>query len=246
MATVRHWWQKNRLQVILGLFSLAIAWLIFQTKGAVILEIFSSLTRNLQPYSENERKAILGNSLFQELENQISELEAQNEQLKKLLQYKQTTKINFITAPVIGRSPDEWWKVITIGAGSNQGVNKDDTVAGIGGLVGRIVEVTPHTSRVLLISDPSSRVGATITRTRYMGFIKANSSQTAIMVFYAKVYDVKIGDLVTTSSVSTIFPGGIPIGKVVSIDLNKSPAPEAIIQFTAPIDFLEWVMVYKK
>jgi rod shape-determining protein MreC len=79
-----------------------------------------------------------------------------------------------------------------------------------------------------------------------MGFIKANSSQTAIMVFYAKVYDVKIGDLVTTSSVSTIFPGGIPIGKVVSIDLNKSPAPEAIIQFTAPIDFLEWVMVYKK
>jgi rod shape-determining protein MreC len=243
---VRHWWQKNRLQVILGLSSVAIAWLIFQTQGAAILEIFSSLTRSLQPHSESERKAILANSLFQELQTKISKLEAENKQLRKLLQYQQTSKISFITAPVIGRSPDEWWQVITIGVGSKEGVNKDDIVAGIGGLVGRIVEVTPHTSRVLLISDPSSRVGATITRTRYLGFIKANSQKTAIMVFYAKVADVKIGDLVTTSSVSSIFPPGIPIGKVISVDLNKSPAPEAKVQFTAPIDFLEWVMVYKK
>ena len=246
MPIVRRWWQKYGLQIILGLGSIAIAWLIFQTKGAAILEMFASVTRNLQPYSENERKIILTNSLFQELQTEISELKAQNQQLQELLNYKKKAKNEVILAPIIGRSPDEWWRLITIGIGTNEGVKKDDIVTGIGGLVGRIVEVTPNTSRVLLISDSSSRVGATITRNRYMGFIRGNSNQTAIMSFYAKVSDVQIGDMVTTSSVSSIFPPGIPIGKVVSIDLNKSPAPEATIQFTAPINFLEWVTVYKK
>lgn len=246
MPIVRRWWQKYGLQIILGLGSIAIAWLIFQTKGAAILEMFASVTRNLQPYSENERKIILTNSLFQELQTEISELKVQNQQLQELLNYKKKTKNEVILAPIIGRSPDEWWRLITIGIGTNEGVKKDDIVTGIGGLVGRIVEVTPNTSRVLLISDSSSRVGATITRTRYMGFIRGNSNQTAIMSFYAKVSDVQIGDMVTTSSVSSIFPPGIPIGKVVSIDLDKSPAPEATIQFTAPINFLEWVTVYKK
>lgn len=246
MPIVRRWWQKYGLQIILGLGSIAIAWLIFQTKGAAILEMFASVTRNLQPYSENERKIILTNSLFQELQTEISELKAQNQQLQELLNYKKKAKNEVILAPIIGRSPDEWWRLITIGIGTNEGVKKDDIVTGIGGLVGRIVEVTPNTSRVLLISDSSSRVGATITRTRYMGFIRGNSNQTAIMSFYAKVSDVQIGDMVTTSSVSSIFPPGIPIGKVVSIDLDKSPAPEATIQFTAPINFLEWVTVYKK
>jgi rod shape-determining protein MreC len=247
---VHRWWQKHSLQVILGLSSIAIAWLIFQTRGAAILEAFSLFVRNLESHSENERELILANSLFQELQDKITDLEAENQELKKLLKYNQTSQNHLqtavISAPIIGRNPDEWWKLITIGAGSREGVQKDYIVTGIGGLVGRIVEVTPHTSRVLLISDFSSSVGAMISRTRYMGFIKGNSSQTATMTFYAKVSDVQIGDLVTTSPISTIFPPSIPIGKVVSINLNKSPAPEATVKFTAPLDFLAWVTVYPK
>ena len=51
------------------------------------------------------------------------------------------------------------------------------------------------------------------------------------------------GDLITTSNLSTLFPPDIPIGKVVSLNINRSPAPEAEIEFTAPVDFLNWVMV---
>lgn len=243
MPIVRRWWQKYRLNIFLGFSAVAIALFIFQTKGSIITETFATLSRKIKPYSESERKIVLTNAFFQELQNQITQLESENKQLKQLLKYQQKSKNNLITAPVVARSADSWWQLVTIGVGSKQGIKKDDTVTGIGGLVGRIVEVTPNTSRVLLISDSTSRVGTTINRTRYMGFIKGDSSQTATMVFYAKVSDVKIGDMVTTSSVSTIFPPGIPIGKVVSIDLDKSPAPEATIKFSAPIDFLEWVTV---
>lgn len=243
MASINRWYFKNRIQIILSFFLLIITGFIVHTKGAPLLEIFYSLTRYLQPYPEVNREAFLKNSLYEELEMKVTQLEAENKQLKQFLKYTKTQKGNLITARIIGRSPDSWWQLITIGVGSKDGVKKDDIVTGIGGLVGKIIEVTPNTSRILLISDPNSRVGASISRTGYIGFIKGNSDETAIMQFYAKVSDVKKGDVVTTSSISTIFPAGIPIGKVISVNLNKSPAPEATIKFSAPIDFLEWVVV---
>ena len=245
MDCVRRWWQKHRLQLIFSLSSVALAWLVYQSQGAAILELFYSVTRHLHLYPQIDREALNCDRSVQKLDIRLTELEAQIKQLKHLLGYVKEQKESVVPAPIIARSPDAWWQLVTIGVGSKQGVKEDDAVTAIGGLVGRIVEVTPHTSRVLLISDPSRGVGATISRTRYMGVIRGKSSQTAVMEFYAKVSDVTVGDVVTTSAVSSIFPPGIPIGKVVSANLNKSPAPEATIEFTAPIDFLEWVVVHK-
>ncbi len=245
MYFIRRWWQKHRLQLVFSLSSVALAWLVYQSQGAAILELFYSLTRHLRLHAQIDRQALKCDRALEKLEIRLSELESQNKQLKQLLGHVNSQTNTLIPAPIIARSPDAWWQLITIGVGSKQGVKQDHAVTAIGGLVGRIVEVTPHTSRVLLISDPSRGVGATISRTRYMGIIRGKSGQTAVMEFYAKVSDVAIGDVVTTSAVSSIFPSGIPIGKVVSANLNKSPAPEAVIEFTAPIDFLEWVIVHK-
>jgi rod shape-determining protein MreC len=64
------------------------------------------------------------------------------------------------------------------------------------------------------------------------------------MEFFNKDPVVKVGDAVSTSNFSQLFPPGLPIGKVVALNLNKSPAPEAIIELTAPLAFLETVVVY--
>ncbi|WP_341740202.1 rod shape-determining protein MreC, partial [Microcoleus sp. CAWBG640] len=58
------------------------------------------------------------------------------------------------------------------------------------------------------------------------------------------VPNVKPGDVVSTSSFSQLFPASLPVGKVVSVDMNKTPAPEATIEFSAPINSLEWAVVY--
>jgi hypothetical protein len=49
--------------------------------------------------------------------------------------------------------------------------------------------------------------------------------------------------MVSTSPVSELFPAGIPVGRVESVNLSKSPAPEAIIELSVPINVLEWVEV---
>jgi rod shape-determining protein MreC len=240
---ISRWWRKYGRQVIWGGVSILLALLIYHNQGSLINEILYRLSQSWSSASPIDRQALSRDRTIDELTNKIIELQAQNEELKKLLNYTKNSAQKFVTARVIGRSADAWWQLVTINVGSNQGIKKDDMVLGIGGLVGRVTVVTPNTSRVLLISDYTSRVGAKVSRTSYQGFIKGQSSQVGILEFYDKVTDVKIGDVVTTSSLSTIFPPSIPIGRIIGLDLNKTPAPQAEVEFTAPINFLEWLIV---
>ena len=243
MKFLYRWWQKYGIQLFFGVVSILVALQIYYSQGAFISESLYRLSSSWLSNSQIDRQALYEQRTIQELSNKIVALETQNQNLKKVVKYIEKSPASLIPARVIGRSPDAWWKVITIDVGSNKGIETSHVVMSVGGLVGRVTEVSSNTSRVLLISDYNSRVGATLSRSGYQGFIKGQGTSIGLMEFYAKVGNVKIGDVVTTSNISSIFPPDIPIGKVTAINLNKSPAPEAQIEFTAPVDFLDWVVV---
>ena len=241
MYALRRWWDRNGVK--LGLISLAVgsALLLRQTQGALVFETYRWLT---QPFFRDPAQVTqVGTPRERELEQRLVELESQNRELQKLLKYVDKRSDQGVTAPVIGRSSDHWWQEIILSRGSDDGIQPGFIVSGIGGIVGRVVEVTSHTSRVLLISDPSSKVGVTVSRSRNMGYIRGQSANRVIMVFVDKVPDVRKGDVITTSALSRLFPSGLPVGVVESISFNKSPAPEAVIELSAPISHLEWVIV---
>lgn len=242
MFTLRRWWDRYGLQIALGSLALGSAWLIRQTQGAMILETYQVLSRPFQSGPTREER--LTDARVQELQERLVELESQNQKLQELLgSVKESSKQGKI-APVIGRSAGHWWEQLTLGRGSRDGLNVGDVVTATGGLVGRITSVTPNTSRVLLLSDPTSQVGVTISRSRYMGSMRGQSGNRAVMEFFDKVPDVRRGDVVSTSAFSQMYPAGLPIGKVESVNLNKSPAPEAIIELSTPISYLEWAIIY--
>jgi rod shape-determining protein MreC len=245
MFIIRRWWDRHWLHIVLTGLALGSAWFLRQTQGEALSEAYYFLT---SPF-EGEERAYIENTLKdardRELEQRVAELEKQNQQLKKLLGYVKTQKQKVISAPVTSRTPDRWWNQISIGRGSNDGIKEGYVVTGIGGLVGRIVHVTPNTSRVLLISDPTSRTGVSISRNRYLGYLQGNSGKTAVMHFYEKVTDVRAGDIVVTSSASELYPAGLPVGKVISLrKRNTGPIPEAVVELTAPFSYLEWVVVH--
>lgn len=241
MYSLRRWWDRHGLQV--GLVAVAItgSWGVQQTQGAVIFEIFRTITLPFQssPSAEEQREK----AQMMAQSERLAELENQNQKLKELLGYVSKNKDQGVIAPLIGRSADQWWQQVTLGRGSQDGIKKGDIVTGAGGLVGRVESVSPNTSRVLLISDPSARVGVTISRSRNMGFMRGQGANRAVMEFFDKVPDVRPGDVVSTSPVSELFPAGIPVGRVESVNLSNSPAPEAIIELSVPISVLEWVEV---
>ncbi|MDB9313527.1 rod shape-determining protein MreC [Spirulina sp. CS-785/01] len=242
MFTVRRWWERYGSQFILIGIVLGVALFIRQTQGALIFELYAHAIRPFQTGPPPDEKWREGE--VERLEGQLTALEKQNEELKKLLDYKEEQQLESISARIIGRSVDHWWQQIILDQGSNEGVKEGYVVTSPGGLVGRVIKVTPHTSRVLLISDPTSRVGAKLSRNNYMGYIRGGTKGTATMVFYEKVPNVKKGDQVVTSPASQLFPPGIHIGVVESVHLQQNPAPEVEIKLTAPIEFLEWVTIH--
>lgn len=244
LLKLQRWRFRHSSKLLVLAALLGLAWGIRQSRGAVLLEIYAAIVRpfhrELDPFLEGQ----LTDRRLQQLTGRVAELEKQNQQLKTLLGYVAAQPAATIPAPIVGRSADEWWKYAILGRGSLDGVSVNDAVTGIGGLAGRVTQVTPHSSRVLLVSDTNSSVGATVSRSRAMGYLQGQGSPLAVMKFYEKVPDVKSGDVVVTSSVSRLFPGGLPIGRVKSVNLASGTVPEATIELTAGVEHLEWVAIH--
>jgi rod shape-determining protein MreC len=242
MFTLRRWWDKNALK--LAGFGTVIggAYIMLQTQPSLVFEAYHALS---QPFQTGARQTDdLKTAQVQQLQNELQELTNQNQHLKQLASYSTAVPTKGILAPIVLRSADNWWQQVVIGRGSADGIALDQIVVGVGGVVGRIISVSPHTSRVLLISDPSSRIGVLISRSRNMGILQGTRTDRAVLQFFDKRPQVKKGDVVSTSIVSRLFPTGLAVGRVVEINLDKSPAPEAIVEFTAPLGALEWVTVH--
>jgi rod shape-determining protein MreC len=240
--TLRRWWLRYASQLFLVVVGLILAILLRYNHGTVWLEAYQWLSRPFQrPY---DPQVVLETAKLRELSYRLQELESQNAQLRRMLQLPTVLNGSPLWAQVIGRSADSWWQQVLIAKGARDGVKVGSIVTGTGGLVGRVTEVSAHGSRVLLISDPSSQVGSALTRSRALGILRGQSLSTGVMEFIDRDPDAKVGDIVTTSAFSTLFPEGIPIGKIRSIDLNHQPAPEAVIDFSAPLSMLEFVQVY--
>ena len=229
-------------QALIAVAALTGAWLLRHSQAAPLMELHYLVSLPWQSQSQLELEDRLTNARILELEQTINELEQQNSQFKQLLA-ESTSDSSDLAAPVIGRSVDTWWNQITLGRGSQDGIEPGYIVLGIGGLVGRVISVTPHTSRVQLVVDSHSRVGATVSRSRNLGYLKGTSSQTATMQFFSKVVDVKVGDTVATSPIGNLYPQGLAIGQVIAINNSSGAAPEATVKITAPIDLLEWTIV---
>jgi rod shape-determining protein MreC len=242
-----RWWDKYGFRTILIAVALIVALLVKQTHAGVLSEVYYFIVNPFQSQTQLVLEDRLTNARILELEQQVTELKQQNQQLKQLLAYNETQTTANITAPVIGRNRDRWWDRITLGKGSEEGIKSGDVVMGIGGLIGRVTHVTPHTSQVLLVSDTSSRVGAILSRNRQFGYIQGKEASTVVMHFFNQVADIKPGDEIATSNLSKLYPPGLPIGKVKSKSKSQQPTQEAIteilVELTAPIDILEWVSV---
>ncbi len=244
LYTLRRWWDRYGTSLVLVGLALGTATSIRQTKGAAILEIYQLLARPFAPSPARQQE--LTNARIRELEDRLAESDRQNQNLQELINSGKKSGSRVIFAPVVGRTAHHWWQQMILSRGHQAGLNEGDIVTAPGGLVGRLTNVTAHSSQVLLLTDPSSRVGVTIGQSRAMGILYGQNTDRPVMEFFDKMPKVKPGDVVLTSSLSKLFPGGTPVGRVESVDLKASPAPEATISLSAPVNALEWVTIYPK
>ena len=151
-----------------------------------------------------------------------SELEAENANLRQLLNYKKANlQFDLLPAKVIGRDSATWSSHIIINRGTDDGVQKNMTVITPDGLVGNIHEAYASYSEVELITDPRSAVGSIVQRanSRVAGIVKgsADSNSAINMTNIPQNANIVEGDTIITSGFGGIYPKGIPIGSVAAI-----------------------------
>lgn len=250
MYSLKRWWGQNSGRALLIGAAIGGALFIRQTQGAMVAEVYQAVAKPFQAAPNKTENLV--NTQVVELQQRLIELQGQNQRFEELLGFAQSSKVPGVPAPVIGRSGSSWWEQVTLGRGSKDGLAKDQIVMSpssspsqiAGSVVGQITEVTPHSARVLMISDPTSQLGVTVSRSRATGYLRGQKNNQAIMEFFDKAPDVRVGDPIAVSNLSRKFPKGLPVGRVVSVDLGKSPAPEAKIELSAPLVTLEWVVVF--
>jgi len=136
-----------------------------------------------------------------------------------------------VTAAVVSVPTNPYDQEVVIEAGSSDGIRRDDPVLGARGLVGRVTRVTPHQALVMLLTDESSSVSATVLRSPTGAFGLVEPSQagsvTLALERVTKAEVVREGAIVVTAGrrqgeESSIYPGGIEIGVVASVAQNSS------------------------
>lgn len=133
-----------------------------------------------------------------------------------------------VSSRVIGRSPTIWYSTVTINKGSADGVRLEQPVVTGDGLVGTISVADPHSSIVKLITDEGSAVTASVDATGVWGIVQpAVGAPSDLRLENVRHGDrVKVGQsLVTAGTSSTrvpsLFPPGIPIGRVSKVDAEE-------------------------
>ncbi len=142
-------------------------------------------------------------------------------QLKSVLDLAGRGNYKVAAARVIARgSASSFSQTITIDAGSSSGIRPDMTVISQNGLIGVVKSTTSSSSIVLLLSDPSFRVGVRVARSQSIGVLSGLGSNSYSLVLLDPAGVIKAGDILLTngSDNNRPFVPGVPVGVVVSVD----------------------------
>jgi rod shape-determining protein MreC len=167
----------------------------------------------------------------------VSEVDEENRRLRRLLQLKEALPLETLSGEVIGREWGGWVRSLTVNRGRSSQVARLTAVIGPDGLIGRIVDVRSGSAVVQVLTDPASTVGAHVVRTRTPGIIEGEARGTIRFKYMARDgAGMQVGDMLVTSGLGGLFPRGIPIGRVRSID-DRGSALFHYAQITPAVDF---------
>jgi len=175
---------------------------------------------------------------------------AETEHLRSLLNLSEQSEIKNVPARVIARDPSVWFNTITINRGSSSGIAVNMPVVSGGGIVGRVITVSPWASQVMLITDEKAGAGAVVGQlgqSGALGSIRGRADLGVALIemrYVSGLEKVENGDYVMTTGQDGIYPPGLNVGRVVEVkNGTATQAHQILIQPGAQLDHLEEVAV---
>ncbi len=201
------------------------------TASSSLNNYFQSISHLRNAQSENDALK----QRIQELEVEVKQKEDltfESARLKSLLELKEQAKYKILPAQIIGRDPSAWFDTSIINRGSLDGVKLNMPVATNGALVGRVIQVSPLTAQIALITKDKSGLGAIIGElgnTNAIGVVSGNGKKETLEMGYVPgSVEVQMGETVYTTGQDGIYPAGLKLGEIVEVRSGSATVPHQI------------------
>lgn len=176
--------------------------------------IFANLTADQETLSqlqEENKQLVAENAELEEAQQTATRLQA-------LLDLKDTYNLQSTAARIINASYDNWSRTVTLDKGSSSGLAVGMPVTDSYGVIGQISEVSATTATVRLITDENSGVSAMIQSSRAQGMLNGSADGTLSLNLVRTDQTVNAGDIIVTSGLGGVYPKGLPLGTVTSVE----------------------------
>jgi len=142
--------------------------------------------------------------------------------LERIVHMRENFEVPLLPSEVVGQDVFPWFRSILLDRGRSHKVLSGMPVVSDHGLVGLVTATSPHASRAMMLLDRQSAVAATIQRSRAQGIVRGTGTGELEFVFMVRGDDVQPNDVVITSGVGGVFPKGLRIGTVESVQTDEA------------------------
>lgn len=219
----------------------------FARAGTIITSPMRSIGSFFEGIGASRERVQALEAQNQELRARLAELEEarqENERLRALVDFAEERKFAKLGAEVIRRPVSIWEGVIVIDRGSSDGIESGMPVIAAQGLVGQVADVSAHSSSVRLVTDQMSGVAAIVQSSRTPGVVRGSVDGSLSLDFVDRAMLPVEGDVVITSGIGGVYPSGIVVGDVVSVDDRHGELyPRIKVASRVPIGAIEEVFV---
>ncbi len=179
----------------------------------VIAKTVQTVREMTDLHAENQRLRE-ENALLLRQQTIARRMEKENRQLSVQMNVVPPPDIAFVTARVIADTGGAFFHSLLIDAGEREGVRKGQAAMINETLVGRVIDVGMHSSRVLLLTDLNSRIAVEVENRPVRAILTGDNSEFPNLSYVTGNPELKTGDRVVTATRNLAFPPGIPVGNV--------------------------------
>jgi len=197
---------------------------------------------------EDNRTLASQNARLRERAHKLEALEDENRRLRRLLELKQNLHAEVVSALVIGKNTDEFFRVVRVTLDREaRPIGPNLAVLAQDGVVGTTLKSAGNEVDVRLVVDAGSGVDVIVQRTGARGFVRGGGEENKYhckVQYVERTDEVEVGDLLVTSGMGRRFPKGLPVATVTQVVKRDFGVYQEVIAAPA-VDFsrLEEVLI---
>lgn len=186
-----------------------------------VTDYFGSLTQLQNETARMREQQVLNSQRLQ----QNAQLLAENTQLRKLLDASDRVQTKTLMSEILYDARDPFSRKIILDRGQSNGIRPGQPVIDDLGVIGQVTRVFPFTSEVTLLTDKDQAIPVQVLRSgvRSVAYGRGQSGVLELR-FMASNADIRKGDVLSTSGIDGVYPSGLSVATVVSVDTQTSDA----------------------